>query len=286
MKLSEIKPFVRYSRYIKSRDEYRYFNYPVCACDCRLLYCCDGEGKIIIDDVEYEVSRGTLLLWRAGVPYTYLLNENSDVMILLGVNFDYTWEHAHITLPLPPRQSKNDGETFLFKPPFFEDDERLNGTVVLHKVGESFYKKLIEINSEYEKKKTRYELRCSGILLQLLADISVLAENGTDSSEGERLADCIIDYLNEHYSENISVNELGILFGYHPNYLNQLFVKYTGRSIYAYLQDLRITQAIHLLESSNMSVMEIAVACGFSDRSHFSRYFKQKTGRPPKAFRP
>ena len=286
MKLSEIKPFVRYSRYVKSRDEYHHFNYPLCACDCRLLYCCDGKGKIIIDNVEYQVSRGPLLLWRTGVPYTYLVEESDDVMVLLGVNFDYTWDHSYISLPLPPKQSKSDEEYVSVEAPFFDDVPKLNDTVVLYKVGESFHRHLTEINTEYEKKKTCFELRCSGILLQLLADVAVLAENGTDASNGERLADDIIDYLNGHFSEDISVNELGALFGYHPNYLNQLFIKYTGKPIYAYLQELRITQAIHLLESSNMSVLEIGVACGFPDRSHFSRYFKQKTGRSPKAFRP
>ena len=285
MKLSEIKPFVRFSHYRGIKDEYRCFYYPLFACDCRLLYCCDGDGKIIIGGSEYEVKYGTLLLWRAGVPYTYVPNEEAP-MLLLGVNFDYTWEYSNITLPLPPKQSKGDGDFFSVDAPVFEDCDSLNGVVVIQNVSESFHKRLAEINREFEKKKNHFEIKCSGILMQMLAEIALQAESGADTESCEKLADSIIDYLNLHYSENISVNSLGTIFGYHPNYLNQLFIKYTGRPIYAYLQDLRIMQAIHLLESSNMSVSEIGNACGFLDRAHFSRYFKQKTGRPPKAFRP
>lgn len=283
MKLSEIKPYVRFSRYCGGRDEYRHFNYPLYACDCRLLYCVDGSGKIVIGGDEYEVKCGTLLLWREGVPYTYLPSEK-DAMLLLGVNFDYTWEHSNIMLPLPPKQSKSSDEYFAVEAPIFEDCEAFNGVVVVQNVRESFYARLLEINREFAKKKNRYELKCSGILTQMLAEIASRTES-VQTAESEKLADSVIDYLNGHYGENLSIGELGALFGYHPNYLNQLFIKYTGRSLYAYLQDLRIMQAIRLLESSDMSIEDVGISCGFQDRSHFSKYFKQKTGRSPKAFR-
>lgn len=285
MKLSETKPFVRFSHYRGINDEYLRFSYPLRAGDCRLLYCCDGSGKICIGESEYDVKYGTLLLWRTGVPYTYIPTPNTP-MLLLGVNFDYTWEHSHITLPIPPGQSKSNGVFFAVEAPIFEDCDTLNGTVVMQNASESFHKGLAEINRVFEKKKNHFEIKCSGILMQLLAEIALQAESGTDTESCEKLADSIIDYLNFHYGESISIDSLGAVFGYHPNYLNHLFIKHTGRPIYAYLQDLRIMQAIRLLEGSNMTVSEIGNACGFSDRAHFSRYFKQKTGRPPKAFRP
>ena len=286
MKLSDIKPFVRYSKIRGIHEEFKCFSYPLCACDCRLLFCFDGEGKIIINGEEYDISYGTLLLWRSGIPYTYVTDKSNSDMKLIGVNFDYTWDYSHITLPLPPKQSAYQRECLFVEAPVFDDAEKLNGVVVLQKVSESFHKKLLEINSEFEKKKNRYELKCSGILLQLLAEIAFLSENGNGISAGEKLAESIIDYLANHYSESLNINAIGANFGYHPNYLNQIFIKYTGKSVYAYLQELRITQAIRLLETSNMSISEIGAACGFADRAHFSRYFKQKTGRTPKAFRP
>ena len=290
MKLSDIKPFVRFSRYNGDNGEYHSFKYPLCAGDCRLFYCVDGEGHIVIDGEEYSVSRGTLLLWRAGVPYTYYSDKESP-MRMLGVNFDYTWEYSHVTIPIPPQfwskfaeKDKNNARGIIcVEAPVFEDAECLNKTVVIQNAKDYFYKKLLQINDEYEKKQNYFELKCSGILCQILVAI---AENSIGLSGKDKLAEEIIEYLSKNYGSDISVNELGEKFGYHPNYLNQLFIKYTGNSIYAYLQELRIIQAINLLENSDMSVAEVGVACGFSDRSHFSRYFKQKTGRTPKAFRP
>ncbi len=284
MKLSEIKPFVRFSRRFGG-GEFRRFNYPLCGCDCRLLYCCDGSGEVDIDGEKYRVKRGTLLLWRAGVPYTYFSNVEKP-MLLLGVNFDYTWEHSDITLPLPPVQARLSENSFTVQAPTFEDYGRLNGVIVLQNVSESFHRRLEEINSEFERKKNCFELKCSGMLMQLLSEIVPLAENGALNSAGDKLTDKIIEYLNANYSKRFSISELGAVFGYHPNYLNQMFIKHVGKSIYAYLQDLRVTQAIYFLENSDMTVENIGVACGFSDRSHFSRYFKQKTGRTPKDFRP
>ena len=97
--------------------------------------------------------------------------------------------------------------------------------------------------------------------------------------------DKVIDYLGRHYSEDISNGSLGERFGYHPNYLNQLFVRYTGKSLYKYLQDLRILKAVDLLQETDLPVSEVAISVGFKDIPHFSRYFKQKTGYNPTDFR-
>jgi len=283
MKLSDIKPFVRYSRHEKEISAYRYFRYPLCPRDCRLLYCYEGVGHICIGEKEYDVCRGTLLLWRAGVSYTYL-PDLKDPMHLLGINFDYTFERADLTVPLPPRQHLDETDFPTVEAPIFEDAERLNDTLVIPRAGEHFYKRLLDIDREFQRKKAHFALKCSGILSELLADIAFLSENSTAASAP--LPESIISYLNAHCGEPITLKTLGEQFGYHPNHLNHLFLKYTGRSLYAYLQDIRILRAISLLETTQMTVSEIASLCGFPDRAHFSRYFKQKTGRTAGDFRP
>jgi AraC-like DNA-binding protein len=59
----------------------------------------------------------------------------------------------------------------------------------------------------------------------------------------------------------------------------------TGSSLHQYLLNYRISMAIELIESTYGSITDIAYQVGFKDISHFSKYFKKKTGRAPSEFR-
>lgn len=63
------------------------------------------------------------------------------------------------------------------------------------------------------------------------------------------------------------------------------FVPHTGKPICTYLLDLRISEAINLLQNTGISVAQIASMVGFCDLSHFSKMFKKKTEFSPTDFR-
>ena len=91
----------------------------------------------------------------------------------------------------------------------------------------------------------------------------------------------VLNYIHQHYTENIDNISLGALFNYHPNYLNRQVKLYTGRSLHQYLIHYRIARAIDLLVATDKPVAEIATEVGFSELSHFSKIFRQKTGASP-----
>jgi len=64
-----------------------------------------------------------------------------------------------------------------------------------------------------------------------------------------------------------------------------LFKQVTGISFKEYLNKVRIEEAKSLLEHTDYSIMEIAVACGYSDQSYFTKVFKKATGITPKQYR-
>jgi hypothetical protein len=71
-----------------------------------------------------------------------------------------------------------------------------------------------------------------------------------------------------------------------PAYLSREFSKYFENMNFGeYIRKLRIDKAITLIESSNYSLTKIAYLTGFSDQSHFTRVFKQHTGRNPSSYR-
>lgn len=73
--------------------------------------------------------------------------------------------------------------------------------------------------------------------------------------------------------------------GISGNYLSRLVKQYTGRSVGAWIDIVRIQRAKKLLSSTPLSMIDIASAVGIEDQSYFSRLFKKETGLTPSAFR-
>ncbi len=69
------------------------------------------------------------------------------------------------------------------------------------------------------------------------------------------------------------------------NYLSRLVKQYTGRSVGAWIDIVRIQRAKRLLSSTNLSIIDIAASVGVEDQSYFSRLFKKEAGMTPSAFR-
>lgn len=93
------------------------------------------------------------------------------------------------------------------------------------------------------------------------------------------------EYLEQHYAEKITLDELSKQFFINKYYLTRVFKEQFGQSITAYLTSLRITHAKQLLRFSEKSVEEIGLECGLGQLHYFSRVFKEVEGVPPSIYR-
>lgn len=91
----------------------------------------------------------------------------------------------------------------------------------------------------------------------------------------------IIDYINSHMHEEVTVDDLADLFFISRSYLMHLFKAETGYSIGSYISEKRLLAAKTQIQNGK-SVTEACYACGFRDYSTFSRAFKKKFGTTPK----
>lgn len=105
------------------------------------------------------------------------------------------------------------------------------------------------------------------------------------SPKNEQTAVKLVNYLNEHYSSEIRLEELASNFGHCSRTLNLLFRSATGTTIIHYLIRLRIEKAQRLLRLSSLEVTEIALETGFCDCQHFSRTFRKYSGMSPRQYR-
>lgn len=94
-----------------------------------------------------------------------------------------------------------------------------------------------------------------------------------------------IEFINQNYSEEITLSQISSTFNFNPYYFSKLFKKYTGVSFKTYLTKLRIQKACQLLKNTSKSIKEISFAVGFSDPNYFIKAFKKFTGMTPSAFR-
>jgi two-component system response regulator YesN len=103
----------------------------------------------------------------------------------------------------------------------------------------------------------------------------------TDHPEVNR----VIQYMLEHFKENIKIADLAKLVSINVDYLSTVFGKKTGLTPIAYLQNIRIEQAKRLLLHSKLNVEAIAFQTGFADDAYFIKVFKRMVGQTPNSFR-
>ena len=94
-----------------------------------------------------------------------------------------------------------------------------------------------------------------------------------------------MDYINEHYQEQLTVKELTEMSNYSEYYFMKLFKQYTGKTVASYLNDFRLEKAKVLLLHSDRSITEIALDVGFNNTSYFIKKFQQANLVSPHKYR-
>lgn len=114
---------------------------------------------------------------------------------------------------------------------------------------------------------------------------AALARKRALSGEAQRLVRQAMAYIQEHYAESLSRQEIAQHVGLSDDYLTSCFHKELGVTPIAYLNRYRVQQARQQLKNTHKSITEIALDVGFSSSSYFSRIFRRETGMSPETFR-
>lgn len=109
----------------------------------------------------------------------------------------------------------------------------------------------------------------------------ICTDNSTNDSTDSALSGklkSVLHYLDEHFTEDISLDSLAEQFFISKYYLSREFKKEYGTTIIQYVLAKKITNAKELLRYSNSSIEEIARLCGIDDASYFNKVFKKMEG--------
>lgn len=115
---------------------------------------------------------------------------------------------------------------------------------------------------------------------------AILFHHSAHSDYSKKTADAIVDYLNVHYVDEITVESIADVLGFNVIYLNRIFKKHHQVPILQYLINLRIEKAKQMmLEHPDLPVAIVGRNVGYNDPHYFSRAFKKITGLPPTEWR-
>lgn len=108
----------------------------------------------------------------------------------------------------------------------------------------------------------------------------------SQDEKAKDIVEVMMEYATTHFNQDITVKEMAenILF-MNSAYVSHVFAEKQGISFSSWLKNLRMEKARELLESSQLSVTEIAFMSGYNDTSQFIRVFKAENGMTPNKYR-
>lgn len=92
-------------------------------------------------------------------------------------------------------------------------------------------------------------------------------------------------YIDQHYQEELKLNQLADQVFLSSNYLSNIFTKYTGCSLNKYIKQVRLKKAKEMLRSTNMKIADVGKAVGYANTSYFIKKFQEMYGITPEKYR-
>ena len=222
-----------------------------------------GEGELSYEEQTYQLGQGDCVFIDCRKAYSHSTSDNL---------WSLQWCHFYApSLPAVYEKYKERGGR-----PVFHPDDLASFTSILTDLydlaSSSDYIRDMRINEKL------------GTLLTLLMEQSWHPESVTVSRKRMELA-TVKEYLDEHYTEKLILDELAERFFINKFYLSKIFKETYGTTVNNYLISKRITRAKQLLRFTDMTVDEIGAVVGMGDANYFSRMFRKVEGISPREYR-
>lgn len=226
-------------------------------------YMVSGERYLSCKNKEYILREGEMVLFNPGDNHA-CDQVGINPLHYLGMNISKTVMQGLI------KEITNGEELPYFAPTVILDKEVAEYFRILHE-------NVMNDSGEFENDELLFFM--ISILLKRYHEPFLEKEIEIDKEIEE-----ICEFLKTHYAETITLEELCSHGGISKSSLLRAFTKAKGMTPYRYLQSVRIGAARKLLEKGN-SLIDTALKTGFSDQSHFSRFFNMFIGLTPGTYR-
>lgn len=255
----------------------------------QFIFCCSGKANAIIEDRKYEMTPGTLLLIRPGIPHYFWKDEESPGE-QYWVHFDFVYRKDKNSLDeLIESNSIISSEEVLPQPDLIIEETIFENGFTFPEFlkiehfdqAKELFQKII---SCYELHEKMWQLECKIYLLQIF-NIIINQQNTTGISNMENTEQEIIrtvtQYLYKNSFRKFYLNELCNVVGLSEDYIGRIFKKQVGMTIIQFVSQLRLQKAKYLLSETDLTIENISEIVGYSDVFYFSKVMKKEEGISP-----
>lgn len=231
--------------------------------DYQLIYLKKGRGKYTINNRDYELIAGDILIYKPYAEQIYTIYADSKP--------EFNWIHF-----------TGVGVKEILQDAGLYDMLQFNiGT----KANIDIY--ILNILTELQTKRPAYEFISNAYFIEMIGSVSKLYRNYNDNLTSKKYGKiiAIIEHMNKNPGDISTIDDYARQCYIHPYYFISLFKEYTGKSPIEYRTEVKIKAAVSLLSSTSMSMREVAEFLGFKDSLYFSRVFKKHIGKSPNDFR-
>ncbi len=255
--------------YFELRDDY--FTTPDSHNFCELLYVDKGKVWVDSDSFSGELERGECIVHMANEKHSFrCISSIAPNLIIIGFECQSTSLHPLSEKPITLTSSR----------------KKLLAKVV--KDGMSVYAPPYGVPNTLDmKKRAKYPFGADQMIKLRLENLLILLVRDSMAGSKKYERKCIdgvfdiYQYITEHYTERITLDNLAFLFGTNKTTLCKSFKEKYNTTILEFINELRITEAKKLLSEKKLSITEISERLGFASLHYFSRIFKNKEGISP-----
>ena len=266
----------------RTRDEENYHSHDF----IEMAFILSGSGKYRIEDRCYDISEGDILILNPGQRHQSLCTVPGNPLTEFFVGFCDVRFPGFPENYLPLSQTAGDFGTL-----------SAEDSPVLHTSGElrqKLFRLCTSMTAENDVSRSGRYVMLKSYLMQMLIlllreqsePIRVKSGCSFESVNKKYVVEQMVNYLEEHYAEKISLDRIAENMYLSPFYISRIFKSETGDTPIRHLINIRLERAKELLESGwDGSIQEVAAAVGYDDVCHFSKLFKKRYGKSPSGMR-
>jgi len=246
-----------------------------------MVYVISGKRKMIVDGKELYLNAGNAVILPQYTKYSSEFVDEDNITVHFIIRKNVFAKYFNRIFSINEMFADYLIESFLvgFRKKHLlinaQPDERLRDLVV---------DMLVEQEKQRSFKESIIASAVELFLCTLAADYASYIIPSKKSSESDRTAAMIMEYIVDNYSE-VSINDLSGHFFRSPSYISRLLKMKYGKSYIKLLTDIRMNKAVDLLSLKKLSVETVAELIGYSDPRQFRRVFKDTFNISPSEYK-
>lgn len=246
-----------------------------CHDQVEIMYVITGKCTVDTRDNSFSLTKGDLILLDAGIVHRLIVEKDAPCR-MLNIEFKFDKKNNPCPSMRDLYQSVDSFREFI----------QAGRSYIILKDPEEIYPSLKSLVLELDEKQQDH-IMIQLLLAQILIAISRLEQEKLENQSpvSSIYVKKAINYIHQHYDQDIKISQLAELLNIHEGYLYRIFKEYMHVTPNEYLTRLRIEKAKMLLTRTDIPIVEISDYVGINSRQYFTYLFKKYTSITPSKYR-